>query len=442
MPDFVCPTIHTNCMSLTHQFKKDYFNYLLSILLPALITAITIPFLKRYLGATVYGQFSLHYNAVLIFTTITTAWMNQSISRFYGVSENKRLFMQMTLRLSLVFQSLVFVPALAIAWFITQDGLLSLLMCTSVMAMGLQSSLMVKAQAALLSSKTIYSETIRTGGYFLCSWALLHLTSLQEIHTLFIASIIAFGASGVYLYQTIKLHLITATAESTAMTNRNAGYRQLMGQFFHYGFPLTLWFVVVYLFSYVDKLIMLNKAGGELQGNYQAMFDLFSKGFTLIISPVLISLMPLLSVAYKDGKHTEIKALLKKIILMELAGFALVTIAYYSFGSKILLLILDIPKVSLMETIGFMIISGTLIWQIAMVINKKYELKLQSGYLLLFACITLMVQLLYFYLMYARLTATTIVFGYLLSSATYLLLVALPWPRLKSIFSSTNQNNR
>ena len=429
-------------MSLTHQFKKDYFNYLLSILLPALITAITIPFLKRYLGATIYGQFSLHYNAALIFTTITTAWMNQSISRFYGVSENKQLFMQMTLRLSVIFQALVFIPAFFIAWSITHDWLLSILMCFSVMTMGLQSSLMVKAQAALLSSKTIYSETIRTGGYFLFSWALLSLTYINAIHALFLASSIAFGFSGIFLYTTIKFRLSLQQEHRIVKENAQLSYRQLLVQFFRYGFPLTLWFVVVYMFSYIDKIIMLNKAGGELQGNYQAMFDLLSKGFTLVISPVLISLMPLLSVAYKEGKHFEIKSLLKKIILMELAGFVFVAILYYSFGAKCLLMILDIPRSSLMETIGFLIISGTLIWQIAMVINKKYELKLQSSFLLLFACITLIAQLLYFYFMFAQLTAIGVVSGYLLSSALYLLLVAIPWSKLQSGTSSNHINNR
>ena len=105
-------------------------------------------------------------------------------------------------------------------------------------------------------------------------------------------------------------------------------------------------------------------------------------------------------------------------------------------------MILDIPRSSLMETIGFLIISGTLIWQIAMVINKKYELKLQSSFLLLFACITLIAQLLYFYFMFAQLTAIGVVSGYLLSSALYLLLVAIPWSKLQSGTSSNHINNR
>lgn len=414
-------------MSLTHQFKKDYFNYLLSIILPALITAITIPFLKRYLGASTYGKFSIQYNAVLIFTTISTAWINQSISRFYGVSENKTVFMRMTMRLSVIFQLLVFIPAIVIAWIFTRDGMLSLLMCVSVLIMGIQSSLMVKAQACFLSSRTIYAETIRTGGYFLFSWMLLSLTAVPEVYALFMASIIAFSCSGLYLFKAINSNLSSIKSQNQHTGVTAVNYKQLVVQFFRYGFPLSLWFVAVYLFSYNDKIIMLKKVGGELQGNYQAMFDLLSKGFTLVISPVLISLMPLLSVAYKEGKYNEIAALLKKIILMELLGFLIVAVAYFSFGSTLLLMILDIPDNSNYVTIGFIIIAGTLVWQIAMVINKKYELLLKSNFLLLFACVTLLVQFFYFYFMYARLTALWIAFGYLLSSAVYLSMVALPW---------------
>lgn len=329
----------------------------------------------------------------------------------------------------LMFHVFLFLPNLFLSYYFTHDITLSVLICISVFAMGLQSSLMVKAQANFLSSKTIYSETIRTGGYFLLSWLTLHFTPLDETHALFLSSIFAFSASSAYLMLAISKKMKLLPSPSSETTTNPDSFREMAIRFFRYGFPLSLWFIVVYFFSYIDKIILLKKMGAEVQGNYQAMFDLLSKGFTLFISPVLISLMPLLSVAYKEGRVEEITKLLKKIIAVEFLAFLLVVVLYFSFGADLLLFILKVPDLKVYVHSGLIIIAGTFLWQMAMVLNKQYELKLQSNRLLLFAGITLLVQLVYFYYFYQSLTTLFIAGGYLLSSFVYLVLVALPWIR-------------
>lgn len=88
-------------MDLFLKFRKDYFNYLISIILPALISGISIPLFKHVLGASGYGNFSLWFNAVLILTSTLSGWIAQSIILFYPSSSNKRLFANKSFILSL-----------------------------------------------------------------------------------------------------------------------------------------------------------------------------------------------------------------------------------------------------------------------------------------------------------------------------------------------------
>jgi hypothetical protein len=236
------------------------------------------------------------------------------------------------------------------------------------------------------------------------------------VYALFIASISAFGMSVLYLKKQTTNNSDLASESKTTPTQ----IIQLARQFFKYGAPLSLWFVVVYVFAYIDKIAMLKYFGASIQGNYQAMFDLLSKGFTLIISPVLISLFPIITLAYKEGKQEDIKNLIRKIIMYEILGYALVTVGYFCFGANILLQILSVPNETLFIQLGFIIITGTFIWQIAMVVNKIFELQMKSLKMLYAAIITLLLQLLYYFFIRNTNSPLMISLGYLFASFSYL----------------------
>jgi O-antigen/teichoic acid export membrane protein len=297
----------------------------------------------------------------------------------------------------------------------------------------MQFSMMVIAQANFLSGKTIFSESIRSIGFLVLGFLLLRWIKIDFVYALFIASISAFSMSVLYLkMQTTNSSELTSEAKTTPKQ-----IIQLAQQFFKYGAPLSLWFVVVYVYAYIDKIAMLKYFGANIQGNYQAMFDLLSKGFTLIISPVLISLFPIITLAYKEGKQADIKNLIRKIILYEILGYALVSIGYFWFGANILLQILSVPNETIFIQLGFIIITGTFIWQIAMVVNKIFELQMKSLQMLYAAIITLLLQLLYYFFIRNTNSPLMISLGYLFASVSYLftLLVFI-------LFSSNNSSNK
>ena len=408
-------------MDLFLKFKKDYFNYLISIILPALISGISIPLFKHVLGASGYGNFSLWFNAVLILTSTLSGWISQSIILFYPSSNNKRSFSNKALLLSLRTQLLFLVPCFLIVWLISGDVFFAFLFSIALIFTSLQFSVLPIIQSGFLSRKIIFSELIRIVSYVGFALLLLKFSGLKNLYSLFIAIIIAYAFSLLYLlrqsarfFENIELGRIT-----------KKDLVELFRKFFSYGAPLSLWFVFSYLLSYTDKLFILKNFGGEVQGNYQAIFDLLSKSIILIISPVVTSLFPILTSAYTSGNKNEIRNLLKKLIFYEAGGFALVSLLYWLFGADVLFIILKIPDTIIFKWMGFIVISATFTWQIAILVQKRFELKLRSLYLLSMVMIAFFVQIIFYIIFKNYNNPLLYPLGYLLATIIYLFLISV-----------------
>ncbi len=153
-------------MDLFVKFRKDYFNYLISIILPALITGISIPVFKHLLGAKGYGNFSIWFNAILILNSILSGWITQSIILFYQGSANKRLFSKHALILSGRTQAVFFIPVLLIIWHLSHDFLLAVLCSLVLLATSIQFS--IPYNSIRISLKENYLIRIYKGGNLCC----------------------------------------------------------------------------------------------------------------------------------------------------------------------------------------------------------------------------------------------------------------------------------
>ncbi len=407
-------------MELLTKFKKDYFNYLISIILPALISGLSIPVFKKLLGAEGYGRFSIWFNSILIITAILTGWITQSIIRFFPASSNKHLFSTKALILSLKTQSIFFVPVFFVAWFIGHDLILAILCPLVLLATSIQFTILPIIQSSFLSKKIIFSETIRIVSYVGIAILLLNLLGIEYLVSLFIAVFVSYLISLFYLIKQAQQFF----KQQENIKNHQKETFQLFKSFFKYGAPMSLWFVFSYLLSYVDKLFMLHYFGGETQGNYQAIFDLLYRGITLIISPMVTSLFPILTAAYIKGDKTEIRIFLKKIIMYELSGFLLASIFYWWFGAKLLIYILKIPDTFIYKMMGFIVICGAFIFQLAILAQKRYELNLKSRKLLVTVIVAFFFQII-FYVIFRNINNPLLYpIGFLLATIIYLSLLS------------------
>ncbi|UEG50574.1 oligosaccharide flippase family protein [Ferruginibacter lapsinanis] len=407
-------------MDLFERFKKDYFNYLVSFILPALVTGISIPVFKRILGSDGYGNFSIWFNLSLICVAILGVWITNSILRFYAGSENKVLFIQQVITIAFITQLFFCIPISLLIGVKSGDFLLGALIAVSILSTAIQFTIAAVSQSAFLSRKIIFLESIRVGTYLLLSLLLLLTTKMNYLYALFIGTIISYIVSAGYLYLQISKQI--PGLKDVVYTSSNI--KPLTNKFLKYGAPLSFWFAFSFLLGYIDKIFMAKNIGATVQGNYQAIFDLLSRGITILIYPVVTSLYPILTVAYEKGEIRAIKNILKKILLYELAGFVFATVLYWLFGADLLLLILKTPNTLSYKMMGFIVIAGTFIWQMAMVIQKHFELKLKSFLMLKMVVVAFAVQFL-LYIIWGNSTNEMLYpLGYLLSAIVYLVLVS------------------
>lgn len=405
-------------MDLFSRFKKDYFNYLVSIIIPAVISGLSIPLFKFLLGAKGYGRFSLWLNAALIISVVLYGWITQSILRFYHTSLDKEMFSKGAILLSIRTQLVFFLPVFIIVLIISHDLFTAFLFGLLLMIVSLQFTVLNIIQSSFLSKKIIRSEAIRMVSYIILAVMLLKITALPYLYSLLIAVMVSYLLSVLFLFKQTRIPL-------NFPPNNQEGQLGLFSKFFKYGAPLSLWFVFASLLPYIDKLFILKNFGAEIQGNYQAIFDLISKSLILLVSPIVTSVYPILSSAYREGDNSKIRALLKKVILYEIVALVLICMGYWAFGAHLVSIVLKTPDTRVFREMGFIVILGTIVWQIAILVQKRFELKMKSFVLLKMVIIAFATQL-GFYLIFQN-SGNQLIYplGFLLSAMVYLFLVSI-----------------
>ena len=421
-------------MNLFARFKKDYYNYLISIIVPALVSGLSIPVFKRLLGAEGYGHFSIWLNSILIITALLSGWIMQGILRFYSLSSNKQLFSRHALLISIITQAIFFIPSVLCFFYLSNDIVLALLCSVSLVTCSLQFTVLPIVQSGFDSKKIIKSEMIRVLSYVLIATILLLFAKGNYLYFLFTAIIISYAFSVIYL---LKNAMLPLAGENKNVYDKEE-MKKLAMQFFKYAGPLILWFVLAYLLSYIDKLFMFKKIGAEVQGNYQAIFDLLSRSITILLTPIITSMFPILAANYEKGNRNEIRGLIKKIILLEFAGFGIVSVLYWWFGADLMIVILKTPDTLTYKWMGFITIAGTFIWQIGIVIQKRYELQLKNLFLLGMVSLAFAGQLVFYFVFQKYVEPLLYPLGFLLSAILYVLFISLP--EIKTKFSFLLKN--
>lgn len=387
---------------------------MLGIIIPALISGSSIPILKRLLGASVYGQYALYFSGLIITNTLVSGWLSQGVLRFYARAADKELFARQIFATSCIAGAVIFFPAAVVVWQQSHNVIMGLVFGIALWLAVVQLPLQTIGQASFLSKAGIVAETIRTVSWFGLSVLFIKAT-LPALPSLLGSLALSYLLSNFYLYKKNKIHLARLVSFK--------GMNQVLGKLIRYGWPFSFWFICYYLIGYVDKVIMRQHYGGTVQGNYNALFDLLTKGFGLTLAPVVLAVGPVLTAAYESKDRQSVKALLKKLILLEMAVFLLAVIVYLLFGYKLILNLLHIPVEKQFVQAGLLILCGTFVWQIAILLHKPMELKMQSVMLLAIIAIAFVSQLIFYYLFRSADYLLICPAGFCLAAVVYVLLV-------------------
>lgn len=242
----------------------------------------------------------------------------------------------------------------------------------------------------------MYSEAVRTGTFFVCAILLLYLKWLPSIETLFLALNISYIISGSMLFLKNKLHKLLWKPTPNRSTDIFKTSAVLQ-----YGLPLALWYLISYLMLFLDKPLLATQLGHEVQGHYQALYELISKGAVLVLIPVTYALFPLLANAFESNDEEKGIRLLKKIILTELPIMASGLVCYWWFGFRLLQYILKVPDTFDYKVTGLLMLASTFIWQIGILVHKPFEMRKHTCMLLWCVLAALSVFLISFFVLKA-----------------------------------------
>ncbi len=399
-------------MDIFGRFKKQYAHYFLGVIIPAAINGVSIPLLKQALGSEAYGQYALYFNLMLITNLFICGWLWQGILRFTARMEDKISFAAQVFPISLVAPTIFFLPVVLLIWYWSGSWVFAFLFAATLLMAALQLPRQALMQASFQSKIVVKAEVVRN-----ISWlVLVGLIIAIKIITptmLFGALLISYGASTAYLY--IK----NPIQGNLSQLPFRIDLKKTASPLLQYGLPFSLWYVLFYLVTYIDKVFMLNRFGAEIQGNYNALFDFTAKALVLLLSPVLVTATPLLSDAYEKSAYQIANKLLRKLILYEILAMAVALVGFWLIGGRLIFLLLHIPNTASYMQMGMLIIGGTFLWQIAMLVQKQFELLLKTRLLLLAVAFSLICQC-FFYWVIRREGAEYISFGFFLSGTIYL----------------------
>lgn len=98
-------------------------------------------------------------------------------------------------------------------------------------------------------------------------------------------------------------------------------------------------------------------------------------------------------------------------------------VLYWFIGAPLMSLILKVPDTTEYRYLGIIIISATFFMQMCGLIQKKYELKMQSLKLARIIFATFIVQIVFYAIFYKSLNLLIYPLGYLLATVVYVLLL-------------------
>jgi O-antigen/teichoic acid export membrane protein len=248
--------------------------------------------------------------------------------------------------------------------------------------------LLAYAQAGFYSRDLMITEILRTVSFLLLAVFTSLFIAEHAIEYILVSLAISFFISSLLIAKRIGLKL--KLSKSEFFSGKTKVY---ILQNFRYGWPLGVWFLIVYIMNYIEKPIIASIHGYASQGEYQVMFDLLSKGSGFVFTPVLFALFPILSNAIENNQHTEINNILKRIIRIELMILVISIIFYWLIGFHLISIVFKVPPLEKFKILGLILLISSIIWQISQVLHKPFELRKNTPAMLKGISIALVIYL-------------------------------------------------
>lgn len=378
---------------MTETIKRDFINYLISIIIPGLINFFSIPVIKKMIGSESYGEYSLWYSTFFILIAFFSGWFGVYIIRFKADFSNAQIhFRNCFLLLKRILLLLLIVSFIG-AFIISDNIIFSIIYTLAIGACTVQNALNSVTQANFKSKIIVISETCRVVTFFLFYLLFLGLSISHFLEKLFASLFISYLVSIYILYTKNDIEIFSNRFEKHKFSARCA---------YLFGIPVMLSLLITTSLPFIDKALLANKFGLSIQGDYQAIFDLIYRSVTILFLPVSATILPHLSTAYANKNYNLIKEIITKAVIYQITILIICLGAYLLGAWRVLFSLLSIENGEKYYYVSLLILVTSFIVQIGIIVQKPFEIMKSTSLLLYYNFISFIVAISVLLFVYAK----------------------------------------
>ncbi|WP_412491266.1 lipopolysaccharide biosynthesis protein [Vibrio fluvialis] len=369
--------------------SKDLVYYYLSKLLPGVCGFSFFIISYNLIGSESVGIFSYYFSLSLLFVTLGSTWIKQSMLRFFQeLNENERnnisqwsfIFAFIVSLLFSIFLKILSIDSGQTSYFVV------FILTFSIF---LQTILVTICQVEGGARKIAFAENIR-GGLFVVSPLITHSLNGSPNHLLFFVSL-SYLASAILLYANRGISKLSVDKER-------------LGIMFSYGWPMSIWLSLVMTIPYIDKQLLLLRSTEVMLGDYASLYELYTRVFGLIFAPLILYFHPLIMKVYSEDGLESARKLIKKAIVVEIIIFILMLMINETVGGQVIEFFFPGVDENVTCVISLLLAQG-FIWQLAVLAHKEIETKRKTRLLMLLMAI---IVIIYFSISYLFFTGNNV----------------------------------
>ena len=400
--------------------KKELLIYFLGKVIPAIINLVVIVLAVRYMGKSEYGKYSLIYTSIMLIHSFSFGWVQQSSLRFlsmypnsYCISVNRMIVLLgisslagcvLTLSIDLFYFHLTFTDIVI--------TLLFLVLFNFFMFRLVIHQINYKSSRYVILEIKYYLFFL----LFLLLFLLYYKYSSQII--LFWAMCISLG---LVFAEEILRFVLSERRKVFSSVYWNVQFSKKM---FGYGFQITFWLFISYLFNIVDRFIIKEFVGMRAVGIYSSVYDILFKISTFACMPVLLTFHPRISELWNKNEVESSLLTIKRALKIELGLIILVTLGFIAIKGFIYDTILKLNEGPLWHLTVPILLSGFL-WQIAMLLYKPLEMQLKQKFMIIGCLLSLCVNIILNVLLIPVLGYQVAAYTTLIGVLTYIVFVLI-----------------
>lgn len=334
--------------------------YLAGKVVPAGLGLLLIPLLVRHMSAADYAYLGQALAAVNALIGLASGWFNQAQLRFVTratptpATERARQW-------AIGLNALLGGAGLAL-WGLASGRQHIVAECGLYLAMLLGLAVTTRAVATQRAGRFALLELARMVVMFAVLWGL-------------IVSSPVFGPTQALLGYGLGFACVLLTWRPAGPRPEvsSAQVRATLAQWWRFGWPAGVWIGLTSLIQLADRVVIQSQAGDAVAASYTALAELFFRGVSLVMFPLILTVHPEAVRLWQQGEVAAVRRLCRRALGLQAAGGG-VALLGCTLGAPWIAALMGLRLPPDATVAVACLVASAVVWQMALVAHKPFEL--------------------------------------------------------------------